>query len=349
MSVARAALNTAAWLGGFIAVCQAIGALLPFPDVPAVKAKLEHFRQHAQEYDTLFLGTSRINHHILPSVFDPLTAACGLRTKSFNLGVDSMRPPETDYLIDQVLAARPKNLRWIFIENNPIRLSIETQRRGTVRAGYWHDLKRMAVLARTAFLTRERPKKFRLGKWLQSWVEPLGDLWPHVPLFAGNFVNIGRASILVARLSDEPPEEGDPLGIGEHGDGFLETGRGEVIAPAQLRELERNMAERRAKAVEIDYGDEPSQRNSEALLTRLEKTGARIIQLIPPTTGRRKFHVRTEAKGQRLVFDYSDIEKYAVLYEPRHRIDPDHLNHAGAELFTRTLAQEFCAAIEGKR
>jgi hypothetical protein len=38
------------------------------------------------------------------------------------------------------------------------------------------------------------------------------------------------------------------------------------------------------------------------------------------------------------MLDFSDPARYPELYDPRHRYDSDHLNLAGAEMFSRLLA-----------
>ena len=49
----------------------------PFTTVPVLREKFAWFAAHADEYDTLFIGTSRVYRGIKPSVFDELTAAAG--------------------------------------------------------------------------------------------------------------------------------------------------------------------------------------------------------------------------------------------------------------------------------
>ena len=43
------------------------------------------------------------------------------------------------------------------------------------------------------------------------------------------------------------------------------------------------------------------------------------------------------------LFSFDDLVRYASLYDEENRMDAEHLNVRGAEIFSRTLAQEFIA------
>ena len=57
----------------FVAACLVIRSAFPFPDIPNVHAKIVHFREHPNDYDTLFIGSSRLNYQVIPSQFDRLS------------------------------------------------------------------------------------------------------------------------------------------------------------------------------------------------------------------------------------------------------------------------------------
>src|SRR5947207_2206779 len=80
----------------FLAALLGSGALLseflPFSAVPIVREKFAYYAAHASDYDTLFIGTSRVYRGMMPEVFDRLTAEAGRPTHSFNFGVDGMFP-----------------------------------------------------------------------------------------------------------------------------------------------------------------------------------------------------------------------------------------------------------------
>ena len=43
------------------------------------------------------------------------------------------------------------------------------------------------------------------------------------------------------------------------------------------------------------------------------------------------------------LFSFDDLVRYAALYEEENRLDAEHLNVRGAEIFSRILVQEFIA------
>ena len=43
------------------------------------------------------------------------------------------------------------------------------------------------------------------------------------------------------------------------------------------------------------------------------------------------------------LFSFDDLVRYAALYDEANRMDAEHLNARGAEIFSRTLAREFIA------
>ena len=88
----------------------------PFREVPGLREKWDFWRKHKDEFDTVFIGTSRTFRGINPARFDELTKAAGKPTHSFNFGVDAMLPPEDAYVADYILRDPPKNLRWVFLE-----------------------------------------------------------------------------------------------------------------------------------------------------------------------------------------------------------------------------------------
>jgi hypothetical protein len=341
-SCGRLALNSAAFLAALAGVSTAIRARLPFPEVPEVQAKIEHLRRHAAEYDTIFFGSSRIYHQILPSMFDELTAAHGITTHSFNAAIDGMRPPELNYYCDQVLRIRPQGWRWVFVEAGAMSVELDKDKAGTVRSDYWHDWKRLRWLWAGTYEMRKKHRSWR--KTWESLQEPMGDFLAHLPPFARTFTNFGRGTVLTDSLESTKPKKIAWSNLGDKGDGFNLTGRGEQISAEDKATLEASLVARKAKPATEVHGDPVSQASFEDLLKGFEKGGAKTAVVIPPTTGYRKFHLLSEKTSGRLLFDYSDVDKYAPLFEVRYRLDTDHLNTAGAEVFTRIFAEEFCAA-----
>lgn len=330
----------------FGVACVLIRAAYPFPEVPNVKQKLVHFAGHRDEYDTLLLGSSRISYQIIPSMFDELTRAAGEPTKTFNAAVAGMRPPENTYFFDQLLAAKPSGLRWVFIEVMPMRIGMNEEH-ATLRAQYWHDLPRLSLLWRRA-LTLE-PKKRSVRQTLKELSEPLSEFSEHLGLTMYELANVGRSTFLADRLLTLAPPTPISDYLGEHRDGWTETGRGERIMPAEQARLVKETADRLAKPAVRELSDPISQEALEAMIARAEKAGATPVLIIPPVTAKAMMVPRPERTERTILLDFNDPAKYPELYKVENRLDRNHLNTAGAKVFTKLVAEHWLAAVKERK
>src|SRR5947207_214119 len=76
-------INGLAYLGSLILAALVIAPWLPVQDIPAAGEKIRYLSLHGNDYDTIFVGSSRVNFQVLPSIFDRATAESGRPTKSF--------------------------------------------------------------------------------------------------------------------------------------------------------------------------------------------------------------------------------------------------------------------------
>jgi hypothetical protein len=338
----------AAFAAAFIAVCAAIHRTLPLQDVPTVWEKLTHLAAHGSDYDTLFIGSSRIYYQIIPRLFDELSATQGLPTRSFNAGVAGMRPPEDAFLFDQILAQRPGRLRWVFVELAGIRANIGDERRGTLRMQYWHDLTRTALLWRYATQLPETNKRWTPKRLWQQWRDPLAQFLPHFALFLREQTNIGKGVILTRRLGADEPPPPDPLSVTLGSDlaGWIPINSNGEMPPKNRTEFEQELAERRERPSIKDYGDPVSQEALGALIAKIRRAGATPVLIVPPTTSKKNFFPMPAVEEKTLVLDFSDITRFPELYEIRHRLDTEHTNTTGSEVFTRLIVQSWAQAVK---
>jgi len=99
-TVIRALTNTGIGAAAFLITCLILRVVLPFPEIDdGVSQKFRFFAAHKDEFDTLFIGSSRVYFQISPAIFDRVTRASGLPTHSFNFGIGGMYLPETSYLL----------------------------------------------------------------------------------------------------------------------------------------------------------------------------------------------------------------------------------------------------------
>lgn len=332
--------------------CGFIHDALPFPQVHLVENKLAQLREHGDEYDTLFLGSSRLHYQVIPAIFDRITAEKGQATQSFNGAVAGMRPPEDAYFLDQILENPPHKLRWVFIELAGIRLNLGEDKKGTIRGQYWHDWDRMKVLFQRAMYLKPKKKRSLKDTW-KELQEPMGEFFEHLELFAKHQTNLGQASFLTTWLMNGPQPPRGPLNtpqvLGDDLRGWTRTGRPDEMTPANKADYDHELAERKKKPAEKDLGDPVSQAALEDMLAKIEKLGATPVLIVPPTTNKRNFYPLPEREAKTLVLDFCDLNQYPELFEDRHRLDTDHVNTPGAEVFTRILAERWLEAQAKRR
>lgn len=339
--------NAACFAAGLALGCMAIASVLPLPDVPQVKEKLEWLRAHRGDYDVLFLGTSRVRRHVIPSLFDRLAEERGIAVRSFNLGVDSLASPEDGYVLDEALKLAPR-LRYVFIELSYFRANFAGQGAETIRAAYWHDWERTAAVWHTLIsddLAQIKPlkkrKRARWSEWLAEVGEWAGLMARHGRLFLQRASSLGRGSAAL-QITFGVRAANDPLApLGPAKDGFIpsdSTLAGSALAGYQ-QQLDALLDGPR-RQIPLTRGP---QSFLEGMIAKVRARGAKPILFIAPNTARPIFVPRRDAGS---LFDFSDPHQWPELFDPRHRADPTHLNSTGAEAFTRALAGQFLSLAD---
>ena len=321
-------------LAAFIAASGLIHGLLP-PLVPrGVAAKLEYFAQHKDEFDTLLVGTSSIYYSVSPEIFDRTTQENGLPTRTFNIGIDAMHPPENFYVLDQILKTQPRNLKWIFLETASVETKLH-QVLGTERAVYWHDGPRTALVLRKALNPRGNAKWYI--KVSRLWVARR-DLVAHLTLFARRFTNVGRGVEFF--FPQDRKAEAD-LELGPKRDGYRLAGH--AMSAGDAASFQKRLAEEIASArpKPLDpYADETYRDYAR----RLRTLGATPLFVVPPLIFQSPVSFR-ESPPPGPLLSFNDAARYPMLFETNFRIDDAHLTREGAEEFTRLLAQEFVRRV----
>jgi hypothetical protein len=332
----------------FAASCALLGRSLPFPPVLIVRDKIEYLARHGDEYDVLFIGSSHVQGQVMPSVFDPIVRRGGRPVKSFNAGVAGMFSPEDSYLLEQILQLPHHRLRWVFFELSHVRTGLE--REGTARFVYWHDWPRVRLLLRrlwqeaqegSAQLANHGHAAFA-ARW-DTWSAAGQKMVGHLRQSFARAVNLGRGSDLLDRWI-RPRDRAREIAksLGENGDGWMSAfGVSQEMAAAPRAEYLRAYEERLATPAVLERSDPVSQDALDDLAASVRRSGAVPIFIVPPTTESGHFFPTAEREKDLAVFDFSDVRRYPELYSPEHRIDPDHLNTAGARIFSEELAKLF--------
>jgi hypothetical protein len=338
--VSRAVLQLVIGALAFAATAGFIHCLLPLPEVGAASVKLRFLQKHRDDYDAIFIGSSRVFPGISPEAFDRVTGAAGFSHRSFNFGADGALPPQEFYIIERLLEMRPRTWRWVFIELNEVQVHLSSGSEGTQQSVYWHDWSSTAIIFQK-LLDLDVKEKFKRRR-NQFW-QSRGTLWLHTDLLLKNFANVGRAESLRETIWPKPSSF-DPTGeLGPGHDGFGPVNR--QLTPEQTKAYQRWLAHEAAKNQLLDpYAS----KRFPFYAQQFRALGATTIFFVTPASPSLvPSMLGTDSTTPVLAFN--DPQRYPDLYRPEARLDEAHLNAAGAENFSRVLAQRFVETFETKR
>jgi hypothetical protein len=328
---------------GFVGTVWCVDAWLPPRDMPStIREKLTHLAAHKDEYDVLFLGSSRIQNHAMPALFDRLATEGGRPVKSFNAGVASMHAPEDTWFLEHILAQRPARLRWVFLEVDYFPTELQADQQGTLRGVAWHDWPRFRQLTQRVLIMKKG-----IG-WRDKVGDTFGrlrDFLQHLAAFGARATHLGRGAQFLDRWQHDlspwvAPERLNPEKLGPQGDGWLAADADED--EGDIKRLAALLDTRRASPPKPQQADRISQAALGDLIDRVIAAGAVPILVMPPRA-RSNYFVPSPENARRAgaVIDLCDPQDHPELYALENRIDASHLNTQGAEIFTRLLAERF--------
>lgn len=333
-------LPAAAWALGFALTAWLAGVCLPPPELPStVREKLAHLAEHGDDYDAIFVGSSRIQYHIMPTIFDRLATAGGHPMKSFNAGVSSMHTPEDAWYIEQILAHKPRRLRWVFLEIGFFDTAQKDGQKGTLRGVPWHDWTRFRQLCRR--LTVGSAKADFSGQ-NPTFFERLNDFVEHLATFGHHETQLGRGMLLFDRwrLSQSP----EPMvweTLGQSGDGWMPANPNNAREEKSGKQFAASVARLMKDPPHPSKADRVSQAVLGEAIAQIVRAGATPVLIMPPRTQGNYFVPSAENARRAAIVDFCSPVKFPELYELRYRVDSSHLNPAGAQVFTRILAERF--------
>lgn len=330
--------NVSAFFAAFALVCAGVGAILPPPKVPIVTTKLDWLTEHGDEYDVLFIGSSRTFRQLLPEIFDAEMAAAGQTVRSFNAGVDGMRPPEDTYFLEKIMASRTKPLRLAVVECNPIRLRQRELDRDTLRAVYWHDNARTGTMFRAAFLSDGKKRSW--SRRFEKITEALPIFAEHAEYWMWQNTNLGRGNEFLVEWTGVSHWNGlleDDLGV--RSDGYKAIAQADSMNDAQILDYKKGLAAMMEKQERGGTGDLVSIDEVREKKRLIERAGGQMVLVLPPFVGTGFFRPKPD-EGLPPLLDFSDPEKYPELFSVEHRSDSGHTNFAGSQIYTRLIVRE---------
>jgi hypothetical protein len=353
-------VSVIAGLGAFAATCLLLHLLLPFPEVPQVNSKFRFFTRHKDEFDTVFIGSSHIYRHVVPETFDRTSAGAGVPTHSFNFGIPGMHPPESFYILDQILREHPPKLKWVFIELEEVyplsrqaraaqrpptqparRRNGGNENQSTLRFLYWHN-PALTWMAITKAVNADKPRAW----WKSAWFALCsGTVREHLAVCFKNLANIGAAQDFEETVNNSSGSASEQDQLAKQR-GF--EPRSENMPPSDYSryrdEIAKDVAEGSPRVL-----DPISEAAYRRYAQKIHDHGANVIFIVAPLLDQSDLRFRNEAAVGGRILAFNKANLYPALYDPQVHADREHLTREGAQAFTRLLAERFTAEVAPAR
>lgn len=340
-----------------ISTAGLINTVLPSYNIPQslgnISTKFQYFTEHKDDYDVIFLGPSTTYQGVIPKVFDESMAANGKSVRSFNFGIMAANVAEMDFYLQKILALKPANLKWIFLDCL-VNFFME-EAPTSAKNVYWHTpfktIENFQLIAESTYTLKGKISGFYansisfLYRWLgigyfSNFWQQRADTLPSdglQKLMSGDKLlqEAGYYSMDWMKNSEEWKENFQL--------NYLESYQGR-LKQAKSRSFDRDNTSTypiNSYAIKIIKNIVSRIDNFE----KISKNKVEPIFFIPPILDSDADHsyiMRAYDLGYiSTLFAFNNPNTFAPLYELDRRADGRHLNQQGAQEFTRTLAAEF--------
>jgi hypothetical protein len=305
------------------------GRKLPYEHNGQFTTQYHHYLSKADQYNTVFMGSSRTYRQINPQLIDQGLA--DLQIKSYNLGAHATFIPEAFYLLEMFIDSQPREtpVRYVFMELTGIN-NIKMVNWFSPQSYYYLDMDLLKLVWNTHFNTPGLPG------WT-AWIYTYPYLQGYV------LKQIMPLSLMKTYV------EADNYS-GERGDGYypldidLQQNQSEKLIKRRNEFLKDTMVllERKGKQMHRKKED-ISQAYTDYLnylIDKAEQKNIKLYYIIPPKL---KYYqslasLQDQVKDQRVI-DMGSYEPYPQLNFARYNFDDGHFNSTGAQLYSTYLVQ----------
>jgi hypothetical protein len=331
---------------GFLAAAALVRSVLPWPIEFGLQVKWDYFRQHKDEYDAVFLGTSRVFRGVdTPRLHEEL-AKLGVPLTIFNFGIAGMRAFEEQYVLRHLLELEPQRLRWVFLEGGPWRPDFPFEELTySSRSVFWHDTSETWTALDAAW------------RMDVPWGEKLALLATHVDLWLWRLASYGQGRILVDKVfrSEKRREQyRESLEVIASQHGFQSADqhtRHEFMAGREELLANTEPYEQRIAAIDAESAAEPPLetvclRGVRGERRLAQRHGVRLVYVVQPGYEGAPEHRLLHRLGEiETLVDFNSPSRWPQLFDLQNRYDEKHLNRRGAELFAPLLAAAIAEVV----
>lgn len=336
----RSLLHSALFLAGFVGTTLALQRADRVPFWSDARAKFEWVAQEPDGYDTIFVGSSRVECGVIPAEFDARMAELGRPTRSFNLALSGARPNDFDTVVDWLLEHRSPRLRRLVIELHSRDLPVReydwwTDRTIELRGPRWFPERVVSILA----------GGYGLGDMVAQFRFELAHT-------LANALHIGQGPRILDDLLQGWRGGRKAAPVADRGFWSPETTNETRVQQAR-REFVQNPGDsmevlrgKREFALLVGDDDSPLLRQQRAQVARLREAGLEVVYVVMPTL-QIDFVGRAEVQALAAENPVLELDVVAAL-EPRAApswwFDRSHLSREGAAWASRRMADELVAA-----
>lgn len=336
-------------LASFVVGALALSLCAPWPEEYGYATKLQYFEEHKDEFDVVFIGSSRIFRGVDPRIVDAELAAAGVPLRSFNLAVGGMGAFETDHLLHRIAELKPARLRWVMFEGLQFDPTfIRTENTYSARSVFWHTP------------AETKNALHATGQLEAPWFEKLGLYVTHVQLMLWKYANYGSGQSFVAAITGVSR---DPFGRALTTE-QLADGRGyqslEILSDkddAKLRAemlANRQRFEQKIAELTTERLRRPDLADSNITALRAqyraaESIGARLVYLLLPAVPAPPEILALHERGDiPLLFDFYQPDAYPEMFDVNQYYDAGHFNREGATQFSQLLGRALAKQLKSE-
>ncbi len=321
-----------------------------------IDLKVRYYKDHHENYNTLFVGSSQTCNHIDPEVFD---SVAGYPVKSFNLGIHSFRAQHIFYLTEHILSLDPPGLEYLVVEFSPVKKHLFLGSLKKPAPAYWFNANAFGFTFRYLWASQMPVHKklyfstvyilnylkrsaYNLNPWKQAGQLPVTlsdfDHWVnesgHQPLDYDRFI-----SALAA----------DTAGLGRHSGQFAAVARRHeklLNDPRSIQELKEKISRLLQQDAPPEKADAIYLAQVRALQELADAKNVKLIFLMQNLDEDLAAVIRTYRQlDHPLKIDLIDPAKYPEWYDLDYSFDGNHMNSKGARLYSAALARSFLELI----
>ena len=118
-----------------------------------IELKRKYLQESKKPFDVLFIGDSKIGQGIIPSEFDKYVKLYGREeVHSFNFGIGSLMPPESYFLLDNLIEKDHLRPKVVILELSDIPV-VGPKMIHTLRGRYWYTPSWFVFTIRSVFFS----------------------------------------------------------------------------------------------------------------------------------------------------------------------------------------------------